>query len=177
MPEDTLSRIRAVSLFLRGLARVGLIGLGLLALVTVAKTGWLLSLLEADGPELVTVTGATTLALQAVVLILLLPPAYTLLQVRHLFTHFAEGRIFDPAPALAIRRTGIGMLAMVAGGILAKPLVTVLLTMGNPPGQRQVSVAVSADTYVLALFGGLMITLGWVLGEATRLSDENRQFV
>ena len=177
MSENALSRIQAVSRVLRALALAGLIGLAALAGLAIVKTGWMITLLTVNGPENVTITGMVTFATVVVFLLVLLPPAYTLFQIRRLFTLFAEGRIFDPEPAGAIRRTGLGLLVMVVSGIIAKTVFVLLLTMHNPPGQRQLSISVSSDAYVLALFGGLMITLGWVLGEAARLSDENRQFV
>ena len=60
---------------------------------------------------------------------------------------------------------------------LTTTLLGIVLTMGNPPGQRIVSIGLSIDDYMIAAFGGLILAIGQVMVEAKRLADENRQIV
>ena len=77
--------------------------------------------------------------------------------------------------------TRLGLVLAMAGNALAAmilhPLGSLILTYDNLVGSRHLSVSMSSNTYTLILTGGLLIVIGWVMREAARISDENRQFV
>ena len=177
MPPNSLKRIRKVSNVFCWLARLGLVALASLAIWTLARPDWVAETarLSTQGPT--TLGPNTQLALQLTLLIALIAPAYTLLQINNLFSFFGQGKIFGIDPADAIRRIGIGLLIMSIFSVASRTAFVVILTFNNPPGQRALSINLSSDSYGFVLFGGLFITLGWVLGEAAKLSEENRQFV
>ena len=52
--------------------------------------------------------------------------------------------------------------------------LSVLLTWN---GQKALAISVSSDTLLLLLLGAVMTLLGWALGEAAALAEENAQFV
>lgn len=98
-------------------------------------------------------------------------------QVRRLFESYARGQIFTLAAARTIRRAGVIALAIVPVQILVNTLSVLLLTAANPPGQRQLAIGVSSTELAVVVIGMTLIVMGWVMGEAVRISDENSQFV
>ena len=114
------------------------------------------------------------LAIGALPLLILL---WTLAQMRALFRGLARGAVFTEATARHIRRTGQGFLALALSPILVHPAQSVLLSWANPPGQRQISLALSSEMLGYALVSGLLIVIGWAMAQATEIEAENRAFV
>ena len=102
---------------------------------------------------------------------------YVLWQMRRLFRCYRVGQTLSGDAARAILRIGVGILAVLILGVLAHSLQGLALTLGNPPGQRSLSVAVSSADLALALTGGLILVIGWVMREAVDVAEENRGFV
>ncbi|MGF0521953.1 DUF2975 domain-containing protein [Agrobacterium pusense] len=92
-----------------------------------------------------------------------------------LFRLFERGEIFTPTSGKRLIQVGIALAALLPAQIVMTSAASFLLTMGNPVP----SVLFSFEsTHMLVGFaGGLMIVVGWVLGEATRIADENREFI
>jgi len=44
-------------------------------------------------------------------------------------------------------------------------------------GPRHLAISLSSDSALLLLLGAVMTLLGWALGEAAALAEENAQFV
>jgi hypothetical protein len=60
---------------------------------------------------------------------------------------------------------------------LSGTLGVLLLTWGNPPGQRQLLIGISWDEYLSALLAGLLIAVAWAMPEAGRIEQDNAGFV
>lgn len=103
--------------------------------------------------------------------------AFTLWQLRTLMRLYSRGVILARACAAAILRIGLGVLAVLALGMVKHPLQVLALTASNPIGQRSVSVAVSSTDLGLAMTGGLLVLIGWVMREAAAVADENAAFI
>jgi hypothetical protein len=98
-------------------------------------------------------------------------------QMRRLFQHYRRGDMLSEGCALAIRRIGIAVLALLGLQVLTHPLQVLALTLGNPEGQRSVSVAFGSNDMALLLTGALILLIGWAMGEAVAAAGENRSFV
>ncbi len=96
---------------------------------------------------------------------------------RSLFLGYARGEIFTSAAARRLGGIGLLLLLAVGGGVLAHTLTVLALTWENPPGQRQLAVSLSSHDFGLTVLGLLLMVIGWILAEAARIADENRQFV
>ncbi|MFJ6324916.1 MULTISPECIES: hypothetical protein [unclassified Rhizobium] len=122
-----------------------------------------------------------TLATQLMGLALSAPPAallvYLLLQARAIFTGFIAGRAITDIAAARVWR--IGMILIAKGLLLPfwRMAASVLITFGNPPGQRLAALTISLDDILWAIVGGLLVAIGWTLREAARIADENANFV
>ena len=60
---------------------------------------------------------------------------------------------------------------------LSNAVLSVLATLGNAPGHRQLSVNISSEDYVMLLFGGVVLAISSVMAEAARLAEDNAGFV
>jgi hypothetical protein len=129
------------------------------------------------GAETVALDGLTRFAGFAVSMLPMAVLFYLLYQAYALFDAYRVGDVFtDNAPVL-LRRIGMSMFVLALLRPLTATLLGVVLTASNPPGQRILSIGVSLDDYMIALFGGLILAIGHVMVEAKRLADENRQIV
>lgn len=173
-------RISRLSLALQWLCRAALVALPVLVLS--------FAVLAVRDPALIarqlspiTLTGAPSPAmLSLVILLLMLPqavPLYVLWQLEILFGLYRRGETLTRAPALRIRRIGLGVAALAPLSVLIRPVAGLLLTLANPPGERQLSVGLSSSDIGLVLAGGLLVVIGWIMGEAARIAEENRGFV
>jgi hypothetical protein len=102
---------------------------------------------------------------------------WALWTAKGLFARFAIGATLESQGGKDLRAIG-GMIALYAALTpLAKALITVALTLGNPPGQRLLALSVGTNELILGLLGALILVLGHVMAEAARIADDNRQIV
>ena len=100
-----------------------------------------------------------------------------LVNLRQLFDSYAQGDIHGRLPAIAIRRVGLGLFALCALRILGQTAIVLARTATNPPGSRTLAIALSSADLFLVLAAGLLIVIGWVLGSAADLAEENAGFI
>lgn len=108
-------------------------------------------------------------------LICLLPTAVALAgltTLMRLFRLYEGGQIFTADNVACYRRLAKILLWWCGVGILMDPLMSVGLTLHNPPGRHVLSVGlVSAD--LTALMTGLFLAIiSWVMEEAQRLKED-----
>ncbi|MEQ1718140.1 MAG: DUF2975 domain-containing protein [Hyphomicrobium sp.] len=102
---------------------------------------------------------------------------YALHQAYELFDAFRLGNIFAADAPVRLRRVGLCMLALAALRPLTATLLGLVLTAVNPEGQRFLIVGIGVEDYMIAVFGGMILAMGHVMVEASRLADEHRQIV
>lgn len=102
---------------------------------------------------------------------------YLLHQAYAVFDAYRLGHVFEARVPDRLRRIGLSLVALAALQPLSTTLLGVVLTMGNPPGQRIVAIGISLDDYLLAAIGGLLVAIGHVMTEAVRLDEDARQIV
>lgn len=177
---EGLGRVRAASRFLKNLATLGAVLILGFSVAVVAVPDWFDQLINNAFPELPITTGITTVKRVGLLVLLAFPVGVTLYGFWHarlLFASYEKGEVFTSRAASHIRLVGLAMLTSAVLSVAVHTLGSVLLTYDNAAGSRAVVVSVSGDTYLLLLAGGLLIVIGWVMREAARLSEENRQFV
>lgn len=102
---------------------------------------------------------------------------YALHQAYELFDSYRLGKVFEASVPQRLRRIGLCMIALSVLRPLTNMLLTVVLTMNNPEGQRIISLGFSIDDYMIAVFGGLILAIGHVMADANRIAEHNRQIV
>lgn len=93
----------------------------------------------------------------------------------HLFRLFERGEIFTQASGKRLIHIGAALAALLPAQIIMTGLASFLLTMSNPV--PSISFSFESTQMLAGFAGGLLIVVGWVLGEAARIADENREFI
>ncbi|MBT9290616.1 DUF2975 domain-containing protein [Prosthecodimorpha staleyi] len=99
------------------------------------------------------------------------------LEVYRLFGGFLIGEVFCPEAAARLRRTALFGLAAVVAGILIRPVLTVLVTLGNPPDQRAIGLLFAPQDLLNVLFLVGFLALAEVFRAAAEIAAENAEFV
>jgi len=97
--------------------------------------------------------------------------------VRALFGEFTLGRVFTETAARHLQMFGASVLAQGPLGPLMSVALTVLLTLGNPPGERLLAVTFSIYDYFALVVGGVLFAAASIMREAAHIADENASFV
>ncbi|MBB4224804.1 DUF2975 domain-containing protein [Variovorax guangxiensis] len=113
-------------------------------------------------------------------LVSLLPVGGGLFALWHLWRLFGEyglGRVFGPTAQNALVRFAWAVLLLALLLPLARSLMSVALSMSNPPGQRYVAIGIAWFDCLHILFGAVLVAIARVMAEARRLADDNAGFV
>jgi hypothetical protein len=102
---------------------------------------------------------------------------FTLNAMRNLFRSYRQGNVLTEGCAILIQRIGQGFLALSLVPFLLQPILSVLLSMANPNGQRSLTVNISSEMIFFAVAGGLIVVIGWAMREASEVETENRAFI
>ena len=103
--------------------------------------------------------------------------SYLLWQLYTLFGRYERGEVWTLQCALRLRRAALAMTALAPAMPLAKTLSILALTMGNPPGQRFLTLSFSWQDYLCLLLGLVFLAIATVMREAVRMAEENAEFV
>lgn len=101
-----------------------------------------------------------------------LPALLGLNHLRRLFLLYAEGVMFDESNVQALRGMGWSLILLAMGQALLTPAMALALSVGNPPGQRLLSVEVSAGMVQAVFAGGVLLVIAWVMNEARKIDEE-----
>jgi Protein of unknown function (DUF2975) len=102
---------------------------------------------------------------------------YALWQLWQLFTEYAAGRVFGRIAAQRLRRFAWALLGAALLAPLVRAAMSVVLTLGNPPGQRMLVLGFSWNDYLAVLLAAVLIAIATVMAEAVRVAEENEGFV
>ena len=102
---------------------------------------------------------------------------YALRQIWRLFGEYRHGRVFGAAAQNALMRFAWAVLLLSLLLPLARGLMTVAQSLGNPPGQRFLALSFSWFDGLHILFGAVLVAIARVMVEARRLADDNAGFV
>jgi hypothetical protein len=98
-------------------------------------------------------------------------------QAKRCFAQFAQGHVFT-AQATGYLRSMAGWVAAAAlAAIVAGTVVSVLLTLNNPPGMRSLAVGVSSNHVFTLFFAALVWLMADVIGQGQALAEENERFI
>jgi hypothetical protein len=97
--------------------------------------------------------------------------------VWRLFGHYAAGRVFDLASVRHLQWLGWGLLTLAAARPLSHTLAVLALSWHNPPGQRQLLVAINSDHYALLMLGLVLVAMARIMRESVRVAQENAEFI
>jgi hypothetical protein len=97
--------------------------------------------------------------------------------VWQLFSAFLAGRIFMRESTLWLRRVGVFGLAAQVADMLARPLLSALMSLHLPPGSRAVAMTFNPPDMLNLLFLGGFIALGHVFSTASDIAEDSAHIV
>lgn len=116
----------------------------------------------------------TAAAVTAVPLALLLMGIW---QAKQCFALFVRGQVFTELATDYLRRFAGWVAAAALAAIVAGAVTSVLLTLQNPPGTRQLAVGLSSNHLFTLFFAALVWLMADVIGQGQALAEENERFV
>ena len=103
--------------------------------------------------------------------------AATMIFLFQLFRRLAAGHVLDARNARLVSRAGLGFVAFAVTAIVSNTVTTLLLSFYNLPGERVLSIGLTASDIGAFAAGFALWGLGSVLGEAARVADDHASIV
>jgi len=174
-----MDRVRRIASLMRGMVLVGGSVFTITTLAMWATPDWIRLSVSQMGlePGSVTITPAVQVCGALISLLPLGLSIFGMLQVWFLFGEYAQGRIFTAIASKRLRRLAWSLIGAAATQIIARTLHGLVLTMNNPPGKKMLIFNISSNDYSFIIFGVMLLGIAWVMVEATRLAQENAEFV
>ncbi len=98
-------------------------------------------------------------------------------QAKQCFEQFAQGQVFTTQAVRRLRRMA-GWVALAAlAAIVAGAVLSVVFTINNAPGTRQLAVGISSNHLATAFFAAIVWLMADVIGQGQALAEENQQFI
>ena len=184
---ELAQRLRGLALWVRGLLLIGAPVIGAVPICLLLIPESMLALgwggngaCGEDAVQGLLAGGLTAATSQRLAVLSLLPVGLGLLvmwQLWSLFGEYSQGRIFSLRALGSLRRLGSSLLALFAMRPVFGALLSVALSWNRPHGQRQISLSLGSDDYMLLLLALLLLALARVMQEAARVAEENDGFV
>lgn len=122
-------------------------------------------------------TSAVRTRLVAAMLIPVLVSLAVLWQVWQLFGEYRRGRVFSAASLAHLRRFSWALVGLALVQPLSRVLMSVAISLDNPPGHRHLVVSFSSNDFAVLLLGLVFVAIARVMVEAARAAEEVEQFV
>ncbi|WP_131922342.1 hypothetical protein [Aminobacter aminovorans] len=97
--------------------------------------------------------------------------------LRRAFREMALHDIVGAESARLMRLSGIAFLVNAVATILAPPLVSLILSLDMPAGQRFLAISFSTHELLALILSGILIVFGHLLAVASEIDDDNKRFV
>jgi hypothetical protein len=98
-------------------------------------------------------------------------------QVKQCFTAFAQGQVFTAQATVHLRRFAGWIAAAALAAIVMEPVISVLLTLHNLHGSRQLVIGLSSDHVFTLFFAAMVWLMADIMGQGQALAEENARFV
>jgi hypothetical protein len=94
-----------------------------------------------------------------------------------MFRAFARGEIFSGYTARQLQIFAATVLLQSPLGPLTAAGLSAALSVGNPPGERALMIAISSNDYYALVIGGVLFAAATLMREGARIAEENASFV
>lgn len=108
-------------------------------------------------------------------LVTMLPTGMTMVgayYLRQLFLLYEQDQIFLLANVRCFKKLSWVLIWSFAVEIVSRSLLSVVLSLPNPPGQRIVTIDLSSSDLTTLLVGGVLAVISWVMEEGRNLQEE-----
>jgi hypothetical protein len=97
---------------------------------------------------------------------------FGLFYVMKLFQLYEQGQIFQLANVRCFRNLSRVLIWWFIAGIIHKSLLSVALTLHNPPGQRMLTLELGSPDLTALLVGVILAVISWVMEEGRKLQED-----
>ncbi|MCC5780115.1 DUF2975 domain-containing protein [Nitratireductor sp. B36] len=97
--------------------------------------------------------------------------------VWRMFGAFAAEEPLSVESAHWLRRASLAFVAVAGGSIVLQTLMILVLTLGNPPGQKALSIGFGSSELLALLIACVMYMAGRLMAVAAEVRAEQRDFV
>ena len=102
---------------------------------------------------------------------------YGLWHLRSLFKLFHNAVFFTREAINHLNKFTLALFISALLKPIVKMLLSVLLTWGNPPGQKALLVELGSSEISMIFISGILLTITWIMREGQQLEHENKSFV
>ena len=97
---------------------------------------------------------------------------YGLLKLRELFHLYETGLIFTDKNVACFRSLGRALIAWVICDLVKNSLLSVVLTLPNPPGHRIITLGLYSADFAAIFVGIVILIIAWVMDEARKIQED-----
>lgn len=97
--------------------------------------------------------------------------------LRQLFQGYANGEFFSNDAAVHLGKVGQGVMLWVTASFVCTPLLSMLVTLHAPPGQRLFTISFTSADFVALFLAGCIAVIARILMRANEINSENQTFV
>lgn len=99
---------------------------------------------------------------------------YGLINIRKLFFFYQEGVIFSFEHVNIFKKISKALILWVFLSILYESAKSILFSLGNPPGQRIVSIGFSSPEITALVVAAIVFVIAWVMDEGRIITEEQQ---
>jgi Protein of unknown function (DUF2975) len=99
---------------------------------------------------------------------------YGLTNLRRLFALYREGVFFSFEQVTIFRKISKALFAWVLFSMLYESAKSILFSIGNPPGERVVSLTFGSSEITNLLIAGVVFVIAWIMDEGRILAEEQQ---
>ena len=99
---------------------------------------------------------------------------YGLINIRKLFSFYQNGVIFSFEHVNIFKRTSKALILWVFLSIFYESAKSILFSLGNPPGQRTVSIGFTSLEITTLAVAGIVYIIAWVMDEGRIIVEEQQ---
>lgn len=180
LPSSAASRLARLARVMEVVTTVGIALIVILVAVALVIPDWTRAIALAKLGQAGIALPITPLGQAVAGLVLAIPIGVMicgLFAARRMFSEFSHGEIFSERAARHLQTFAATVLAQGPLGPLTAAGFSAALSLGNPPGQRALTIAFSINDYFALIVGGVLFAAATVMREAARLADEHKGFV
>jgi len=97
---------------------------------------------------------------------------FGLYYLMRLFQLYEQGQIFRLDNVRCFKKLSRVLIWWFVAGIVHKSLLSVALTLHNPPGQRMITLELGSPDLTALLVGGILAVIAWVMEEGRKLQED-----
>ncbi len=95
-------------------------------------------------------------------------------QLKNLFSLYRHQQFFAAQNVLCIRWIALALLIKEALSPVYEMLMSLALTMNNPPGQRMISISFGSNNIEIIVTALVILVIAWIMDEARKLEEDKR---